>query len=279
VADAAVLAIPPTATPHQVFQQRPQHWISAIDLIQQLGRFPQRSQRHKSCGKRAAQRPLPTPPDGWLDSEQGGWKTLFFGSMALTLYGAPRSRAALVRWYLEEKGIPCASVTIDLAAGEQHGAPFLAINPFGKVPALVDDAFALNDGQPLALFESGSILMHLAEHHARESASPVWRSLTAQWVLYANATLGPAMFLASSRPQEIQRQLAALDPLLANGRSLLASIGGAPAWGAADCAVQGYLAYLPLFCKELDLAPYPAVQASIAATTAREAYKTAMGLS
>jgi len=198
--------------------------------------------------------------------------------MALTLYGAPRSRAALVRWYLGEKGIPCDDVTIDLAAGEQRASAFLAINPFGKVPALVDDAFSLGDGQPLALFESGAILLHLAEHHARESDSPAWRSLTAQWILFANATLGPAMVAASTRPQEIQRLLAALDPLLAEGRSLLAPLGGAPAWGAADCAVQGYLAYLPLFCKDLDLSPYPAIQASIAATTARAAYKSAMGL-
>jgi glutathione S-transferase len=198
-------------------------------------------------------------------------------AMALTLYGAPRSRSTLVRWYLEEKGIPCTSVVIDLAAGEQKESAFLAINPFGKVPALVDDGFSLNDGQPLALFESGAILLHLAEHHARESASPVWRSLTAQWVLFANATLGPAMVAASARPQELQRLLAALDPLLADGRSLLAAIGDAPAWGAADCVVQGYLAYLPLFCKEIDLSPYHAIQASIAATTARQAYQSAMG--
>ena len=198
--------------------------------------------------------------------------------MALTLYGAPRSRASLVRWYLAEKDLPHTCEMIDLAAGAQHESAFLAINPFGKVPALVDDSFSLGDGQPLTLFESGAILLHLAEHHARESASPVWRSLTAQWVLYANATLGPAMFAAASRPQELNRQLGALDPLLAGGRSLLAAAAEAPAWGAADCAVQAYLAYLPLFCKDLDLSPFPAIQASIAATNAREAYRTAMGL-
>jgi glutathione S-transferase len=198
--------------------------------------------------------------------------------MALTLYGAPRSRAALVRWYLEEKGLPYSTEVIDLAAGAQRESAFLAINPFGKVPALVDDAFSTGDGQPLALFESGAILLHLAEHHARESASPVWRSLTAQWVLYANATLGPAMFVAASRPEELQRQLGALNGLLAGGRSLLAGIADGPDWGAADCAVQAYLAYLPLFCKDVDLSPFPAIAASIAATNGRPAYRSAMGL-
>ncbi|MFN9646338.1 MAG: glutathione S-transferase family protein [Cyanobacteriota bacterium] len=198
--------------------------------------------------------------------------------MALTLYGSPRSRASLVRWYLEEKGLAYAMVVIDLAAGAQRESAFLAINPFGKVPALVDDAFTATDGQPLALFESGAILLHLAEHQARESASPLWRSLTAQWVLYANATLGPAMFAAASRPEELQRQLGALDGLLAGGRSLLAGVADGPDWGAADCAVQAYLAYLPLFCKDMDLSPFPAIEASIAATNARPAYRSAMGL-
>ena len=195
--------------------------------------------------------------------------------MALTLYGAPRSRSSLVRWYLEEKGLPYTTVMIDLAAGAQHESAFLAIHPFGKVPALVDDGFSLNDGQPLALFESGAILLHLAEHHARESASPVWRSLTAQWVLFANATLGPAMFLAASKPEELTRLLDALESQMGEG-SLLAGAWGDPGWGVADCAVQAYLAYIPMFCRELDLAAWPRLQACIAATAARPAYQAAM---
>lgn len=198
--------------------------------------------------------------------------------MTLTLYGGVRSRASMVRWYLEEKALPYSVVPIDLAAGEQHKPAFLAIQPFGKVPALVDSSFSLANGQPLALFESGAILLHLAEHHARESESPVWRSLSVQWVLYANATLGPAMFAAATRPEELTRQLGVLDPLVAEGRSLLRHATSAPEWGAADCAVQAYLAYLPLFCKGLDLAPFPGIQSCIAATEARGAYRLAMGL-
>lgn len=198
--------------------------------------------------------------------------------MTLTLYGGARSRASMVRWYLEEKGLPYSVVPIDLAAGEQHEPGFRAINPFGKVPALVDPSFVLPDGSPLALFESGAILLHLAEHHAKESDAPIWRSLSTQWVLYANATLGPALVGASARPEELGRQLGVLDPLVAEGRSLLSALPSAPSWGAADCAVQAYLAYLPLFCKDFDLTPFPGIQACIAATTARQAYRSAMGL-
>jgi glutathione S-transferase len=198
--------------------------------------------------------------------------------MTLSLYGGARSRASLVRWYLEEKAVPYSWVPIDLAAGEQREPTFLAINPFGKVPALVDVSFSLPDGQPLALFESGAILLHLAEHHAKESDSPVWRSLTAQWLFYANATFGPALVSASTRPEELIRQLGVLEPRMATGTSLLAAVPGAPAWGAADCAVQAYLAYLPLFCKEIDLSPFPAIQATIRAIQGRRSYRTAMGL-
>ncbi|MFN9940021.1 MAG: glutathione S-transferase N-terminal domain-containing protein, partial [bacterium] len=73
--------------------------------------------------------------------------------MTLTLYGGPRSRASMVRWYLEEKNLPYSVIEVDLAAGEQHQPAFAAINPFGKVPALVDTSFSLAGGQPLALFE------------------------------------------------------------------------------------------------------------------------------
>ena len=199
--------------------------------------------------------------------------------MTLTLYGGARSRASMVRWYLGEKGIPCTFTCLDMAAGEHRQEPFLAINPFAKVPALVDDSLSGPDGGPLKLFESGAILLHLAEHHGQEFSGPepqaaVRRSLTAQWVLYANATLGPAMLQASSRPEELERQLTVLDGLLAAGGSL---VTGRQDWGAADCAVQAYLAYLPVFCSSFDLSPFPQVSATIAATAARPAYQRANG--
>ena len=207
-------------------------------------------------------------------------------AMTLHLHGAPRSRSALVRWYLEEKAIPYTLVSLDLKAGEHRQPAFLAINPFGKVPALVDDDFRGPDGQPLKLFESGAILQHLAEHHGHEFAgdpirAAALRSLTAQWVLFANATLGPALFVAENREREFPRLMGVLDGLLAGGHSLLADRGeaggwGDPGWGAADCAVQSYLAYLPVFFPDLDLTPYPSVQATIEAVRARPAYVRAM---
>ena len=207
--------------------------------------------------------------------------------MTLTLYGAARSRASMVRWYLEEKAIPYAFVQLDLKSGEHRHEPFTTINPFGKVPALVDDALASPDGGPLKLFESGAILFHLAEHYGEEfdpqepggaEAAAARRSLTVQWLLFANASLGPAMFQVETRPEELARQLGTLDGLLAAGPHLLAGVWGDPGWGAADCVLQSYLAYIPLFCPQVDLSPYPAVQAAIEATRNRPTYQKAMGV-
>ena len=78
---------------------------------------------------------------------------------------------------MEEKGIAYELIELDLR-GNQHRQPdFLAINPFGKLPALVDDGFQGPDGEALRLFESGAILLHLAEHHTGEITSPAQRSL------------------------------------------------------------------------------------------------------
>jgi glutathione S-transferase len=188
----------------------------------------------------------------------------------------------MVLWYLKEKAIPFDFKTLDMQAGEHRQESFLAINPFGKVPALVDDSFQGPAGGPLALAESGAILLHLAENHAAEfggdpGRAAALRSLSQQWVLYANATLGPAMFQAADRPEDLARQLAALNGLLSKDSSLLNGAWGPVPWGAADCAVQSYLAYLPMFCSGVDLSPYPAIQASIEATNQRPAYQEAMG--
>ena len=193
--------------------------------------------------------------------------------MALTLYGSQRSRASMPRWYMAERGIPYRWELIDLEAGEHRQEPFTRINPFGKVPALVDDDASLPGG-PLKLFESGAILLYLAERYGGECSTAAERGLAQQWVLFANATLATALFVPANREREFPRLMEVLDGLLEGGNPLIGS-----RWGVADCAVQAYLAYLPVFFPRLDLSPYPAVQATIQATQERPAYREVMGLS
>ena len=202
--------------------------------------------------------------------------------MALTLYGGARSRASMPRWYMEEKAIPYQWMQLDLEAGEHRQDPFTAINPFAKVPALVDDSLKAPTGEPLQLFESGAILLHLADRYGGEfngsaDEAAAKRALAAQWLLFANATLAVALFVPSNREREFPRLMGVLDGLLAGGRSLLAGPWGDPGWSVADCAVHAYLAYLPIFFPQIDLAPYPNVQAVIAATGQRPAYQRVMG--
>jgi glutathione S-transferase len=203
--------------------------------------------------------------------------------MGLKLYGGARSRASMPRWYMEERELSYAWIQLDLEAGEHRQPPFTTINPFAKVPALVDETVRDAAGDPLKLFESGAILLHLADHHSQDfngSAAEVaaQRALAAQWILFANATLAVALFVPANREREFPKLMEILDGLLAGGRSLLAGPWGNPDWSVADCAVNAYLAYLPIFFPQIDLSPYPNVQATIAATQARPAYRRVMGL-
>lgn len=70
----------------------------------------------------------------------------------LKLYGGARSRASIVRWYLEELSIPYEFVLLDMGAGEHQKPEYLEINPMGKVPAIADGDFKL--------WESGAILLY-----------------------------------------------------------------------------------------------------------------------
>ena len=90
--------------------------------------------------------------------------------MALTLYGGARTRASMPRWYMEEKGIAYDWRMLDMRAGEHSREPFLSINPFGKLPALVHEAPEVPGGR-LQLFESGAILLYLAELSGECSSS------------------------------------------------------------------------------------------------------------
>jgi glutathione S-transferase len=170
-----------------------------------------------------------------------------------------------------------------MGAGEHQQPPFTAINPFAKVPALEDNSLRAPGGEPLQLFESGAILLHLADYHGRDfQGTPAevaaQRALAAQWILFANATLAVALFVPANREREFPKLMGVLDGLLAEGRSLLAGPWGNPNWTVADCAVNAYLAYLPIFFPQIELSPWPNVQATIAATQARPAYRRGMGL-
>ena len=64
--------------------------------------------------------------------------------MTLYLYGGPKTRVSMPKWYLAEKGISYEYVNIDLAARQNLAASYLEVNPFGKLPALKDTSNGLS---------------------------------------------------------------------------------------------------------------------------------------
>tara|TARA_B100000482_G_scaffold32130_1_gene20468 strand:+ start:366 stop:947 length:582 start_codon:yes stop_codon:yes gene_type:complete len=193
--------------------------------------------------------------------------------MTITIYGGQNTRASIIRWYLEEKGIPYELVDIALSSGQNLQAEFLAINPFGKLPAMCDQSVTDAEGRPITLFESGAILLHLAEHHGQEEMTASEKSLISQWTHFANSTLAFAIFVPDQKTKVLPRLLKQLNMQLSEGFL----VGNT--WGAADCAVTAYLAYIKLFFPKEDLTHYPQIDLLIEETKQRPAYKKVMGIS
>ena len=106
--------------------------------------------------------------------------------MTITFYTAATPDTYKVSVALEEMALPYTPVTVDLAAGEQKSPAFLAINPNGRVPAIVDDGFAV--------FESGAILVYLAEKSGLLlPANAHGRSRVMQWLMFQIGGIGPMM--------------------------------------------------------------------------------------
>jgi GST-like protein len=90
---------------------------------------------------------------------------------------------------LEELGLPYRIIDVDLGAREHRAPAFLALNPNGRIPVLVD---RVAPGGPLCVVESGAILLHLAESSGRLlPASAAARTLALQWLFLQVASIGP----------------------------------------------------------------------------------------
>ena len=90
---------------------------------------------------------------------------------------------------LEELGLPWTLRPIDLSQGEQKQDWYLAINPNGRIPALIDHA-----ADDFVVFESGAILVYLAEKTGRLMPTDArGRSLVLQWLMFQMAGIGPMM--------------------------------------------------------------------------------------
>jgi GST-like protein len=109
----------------------------------------------------------------------------------IDLYAWPTPNAYKVSIMLEETGLAYNTIPVNLGAGEQFDPAFLKISPNNRMPAIVDhDAI----GGPLPIFESGAILMYLAEKTGQFwPLEPHQRYKVAEWVMWQMSGLGPMM--------------------------------------------------------------------------------------
>ena len=108
----------------------------------------------------------------------------------LQLYSLATPNGVKVSIMLEEIGLPYEAHLISFEAGDQLSPEFISLNPNNKIPAIIDPNGP--QGKPLALFESGAILIYLAEKSGRLlSAEPEKRYQTLQWLMFQMGGIGP----------------------------------------------------------------------------------------
>jgi len=108
----------------------------------------------------------------------------------LQLYSWPTPNGVKVSIALEELGLPYEPHLIDIGKNETWTPEFLSLNPNGKIPAILDPVGP--GGKPLALFESGAILLYLSDKTGKlVPTEPAQRYETIQWVFFQMAFIGP----------------------------------------------------------------------------------------
>jgi len=172
----------------------------------------------------------------------------------IRFYFHPTPNPAKVALLLEEAGIPYETIPVDTGKGEQHTRDFRAINPNGKVPAIVDTDGP--GGKPARVFDSTAILLYLAEKEGKFLGTPEDRPELLSWLLFIASGLGPfsgqAVHFQFAAPEglgyavnryrrEAERHYQVLDDHLA-GRNFIAgdsyTIADMSAWGWLDRAAR-----------------------------------------
>jgi GST-like protein len=181
--------------------------------------------------------------------------------MQRTFYGWATPNSNRVTVMLEECGLDYAVRGVNIRKREQFAPDILALNPYGKVPILVEDA---QDGSaPLVLFESGAILLHLAQTQGvLLPAEPRARAEVMAWLMVALTSLGPFTGqahhwtdLAAEKPPAARAHaLALVDRVYRLLEERLAAVPylGGEAYSIADVAAYPWVARASWAARTLD---------------------------
>ena len=111
----------------------------------------------------------------------------------IDLYFAATPNGWKITIALEELGLPYTVRPVNIGAGEQFAADFLAISPNNRIPAIVDHA-PVDGGAPVSVFESGAILLYLAEKTGRLMPADLRGRIAAtEWLMWQMGGLGPML--------------------------------------------------------------------------------------
>jgi GST-like protein len=110
----------------------------------------------------------------------------------IDLYVWPTPNAFKISIFLEEAGLPYRVIPVDIQSGEQFKPEFLKISPNNKMPAIVDSEGP--DGKPFSLFESGAILMYLAEKTGKFMPKDMaGKYRVVEWLMFQMGGVGPML--------------------------------------------------------------------------------------
>ncbi len=202
----------------------------------------------------------------------------------LHTWATPNGRKASIM--LEELGLEYEVHEVNIGKGEQFNPDFLAISPNNRIPGIVDEDGP--DGEPLSLFESGAILVYLAEKTGSEllPAEPRARATVMQWLMWQMGGLGPMVGQAHHflfNPKEVvpygqkryhdetKRLYGVMDKQLAATAYLAGE-----AYSIADIACYPWVARFERH--QVDLNDFPNVKRWFDTISEREAVKKGMAV-
>ncbi|MFG1372232.1 glutathione binding-like protein [Xanthobacter oligotrophicus] len=202
----------------------------------------------------------------------------------IDLYYWPTPNGHKITLFMEEAGLDYRIIPVDISAGDQFKPDFLAIAPNNRMPAIVDHAPS-DKGAPISVFESGAILLYLAEKTGRFLPADLrGRTSVTQWLFWQMGGLGPmagqnhhfSQYAPEKIPYAIERYVketnrlyGVLDRrLAANAETGAAYVAGAD-YSIADMAIYPWI--VPHLRQSQDLADFPHLKRWFEAVATRPA--------
>ncbi|CAN5293455.1 glutathione S-transferase N-terminal domain-containing protein [soil metagenome] len=193
----------------------------------------------------------------------------------LYTWGTPNGKKVPI--FLEEAEVPYDLHRVDISKGEQHAPEYLAKNPNGRIPALVDGDAGVT------IFESGAILLYLADKYGKLIPKDAQgRASALAWLMFQMSAIGPMMGQVGYFDREKKRNAGAIERFTVEVKRIFGVLEThlakteylAGEYSIADIASYPWVSAYDFL--KLDITPYPHVKAWIDKIAARPAVKKAL---